>query len=213
MLGMPTRRAIVSSLAAAPVLAASPAFAAAPTPDSSAALVAAARRQIGVTTGYDHGYHRIGYPGGDIPRATGVCADVVVRAARDAWGADLQRLVHEDMTQAFAAYPHRWGLKAPDSNIDHRRVPNLETYWDRHGAQLWRARTRGFGMDFHSALKPGDILTWRTFLNGGPHVAIVSQVGWWPSIVQNFGWGVQEDLLLMQWLDKAEGHYRWRPNA
>lgn len=202
---MHTRRMALGFLASAPAAAL----------DSTAAradaFVRAARRQIGLTTGYDHGYRRIAYPGGDVPRNTGVCADVVVRAARDAWGADLQKLVHEDMLRSFDAYPKRWGLRQPDSNIDHRRVPNLETYWARQGARLWEASSRSWGFDFHGRLQRGDILTWRTFPAGGPHVAIVSEAGAWPCVVQNHGWGVHEDLLLMAWLDAAEGHYRWLP--
>jgi len=202
---IPTRRSVLGLLAAAP------AFAARATPASGEALVAAARRQIGVTTGYDHGYHVIAYPGGDVPISTGVCADVVVRAARAAWGLDLQRLIHEDMGRAFAAYPKRWGLAHPDSNIDHRRVPNLETYWGRQGACRWRADSHSLGVDFHGGLQPGDLLTWRGFWTGGPHVAIVASGGDWPRIIHNDGWGVREDLLLGRWLDAAEGHYRWRP--
>ena len=193
------------------LLAASPVLAGFGHVDSGAALVAAARRQIGRTKAYDRKYHRIAYPNGDIPIATGVCADVVVRAARDAWGVDLQRLVHEDMIRNFAAYPRRWGLDHPDSNIDHRRVPNLETYWNRRGARLWQANSRTWGVDFHGDLQLGDILTWRTFLDGGPHVAIVASGGTWPSVIQNHGWGVHENPLAMQWLDAAEAHYRWRP--
>jgi hypothetical protein len=203
-----TRRSTLGLLAAA---SAAPAAAS----DLGGALVAAARRQIGVTTSYDHGYHVLRYPGGDLSRSTGVCSDVVVRAARDAWGVDLQRLVHQDMQRAFAVYPRRWGLAAPDSNIDHRRVPNLETYWTRAGARLWQTTSGGWGSgyDFHGALRAGDILTWRTFLNGGPHVAIVSDVGSWPRIIQNHGWGVREDWLVQQWLDTAWAHFRWLPVA
>ncbi len=176
-----------------------------------AALAAAALRQVGVTTSYDQHYRKIGYPGGDVPPSTGVCADVVIRAAREAWRMDLQRLVHEDMARAFKAYPKRWGLSQPDSNIDHRRVPNLETYWTRQGARLWHAGSHSWGFDFHGALLPGDILSWRTFPTGGPHVAIVTEGGRWPRIVQNHGWGVHEDLLALAWLDAAEAHYRWTP--
>jgi uncharacterized protein YijF (DUF1287 family) len=203
---MLTRRATLALLASAPALARGPAPA--PTGD---ALALAARRQVGVTTEYDGRYRRIGYPGGDVPRSTGVCADVVIRAVRDAWSLDLQVLVHEDMQRAFAAYPRHWGLRAPDSNIDHRRVPNLETYWTRQGARLWQASGHSWGFDFGGALVPGDLLTWRTFLNGGPHVAIVVKGGKWPRIVQNHGWGAREDLLLMEWLDSAAAHFRWRP--
>ncbi len=190
-----------------------PAVAARASPHSGAALAAAALRQVGVTTSYDQHYRTIGYPYGDVPRSTGVCADVVIRAARDAWRLDLQQLVHQDMSRAFKAYPTRWGLSHPDSNIDHRRVPNLETYWTRQGARLWQAGSRSWGFDFHGALLPGDILTWRSFPTGGPHVAIVTRGGRWPRIVQNHGWGVHEDLLAVAWLDAAEAHYRWLPRS
>jgi uncharacterized protein YijF (DUF1287 family) len=203
---MQTRRMALGLLASAPAAAAF----ASPT-ERAAAFVRAAKRQIGVTTRYDHRYRQIAYPGGDVPRNTGVCADVVIRAARDAWNVDLQKLVHEDMQNDFAAYPKRWGLSQPDGNIDHRRVPNLETYWNRRGAQLWHASARSWGVDFHGRLLPGDILTWRTFPMGGPHVAIVAEGGAWPRILQNHGWGTREDLLLTAWLDAAEAHYRWLP--
>ena len=194
------------------MLASLPATVALSTPRrDGAALAAAARRQIGITKSYDSGYRRISYPGGDVPRSTGVCADVVIRAARDAWGVDLQRLIHEDMQRAFAAYPRRWGLAAPDSNIDHRRVPNLETYWTRAASLLWQASSHRWGFDFQGRLQPGDILTWRSFPAGGPHVGIVVQGGRWPRIVQNHGWGVREDPLLLEWLDAAHAHYRWLP--
>jgi hypothetical protein len=89
-------------------------------------FVASARSQIGVTSGYDGSYRKLTYPGGDVPRETGVCCDVVVRALREQ-NMDLQQLVHEDMKRSFNAYPQNWGLKKPDPNIDHRRVPNCQT--------------------------------------------------------------------------------------
>lgn len=177
------------------------------------ALVAAARRQIGVTTSYDHAYRPLAYPGGDVPMRTGVCADVVIRAARTAWGLDLQRLVHEDMAAHFDAYPKRWGLKAPDPNIDHRRVPNLETYWTRQGARLWTSPGGRSGSSFPGPLLPGDILTWRCFPGGGPHVAVVSEDGRWPRIVQNIGLGVREDWLFLMWPHAATAHFRWGPDG
>jgi hypothetical protein len=154
----------------------------------------------------------IPYPWGDVPRDTGVCADVVIRAARDAWGVDLQRLVHEDMARDFAAYPGRWRLTAPDSNIDHRRVPNLETYFAREGAALWRASGWTWGLGFAGKLLPGDLLTWRGFATGGPHIAIVSRGGLWPMVIQNHGLGAREDWLGEQWLDAANSHFRWLPS-
>ena len=107
-----------------------------PTPGDR--LAAAARVQVGITTSYDPGWASIPYPGGDVPRSTGVCADVVIRAARDALGLDLQKLVHQDMMKHFDAYPARkaWRQARPDANIDHRRVLNLQTYFQRAGAQL-----------------------------------------------------------------------------
>jgi uncharacterized protein YijF (DUF1287 family) len=201
---MTTRRAIL----AAALLTPAGAFAA-PTGEG---LAAAARRQVGVTTDYDPAYRKLAYPGGDVPRSTGVCADVVIRAARDAWGRDLQRLVHEDMGRAFGAYPSkaRWGLSRPDANIDHRRVLNLEAYWSRAGARLWRASRPTLGHAFPLAVQPGDILTWRV---GGslPHVGVVSAGGIAPRVVHNIGGGADEALLASFVIHQAVGHYRWRP--
>ena len=87
------------------------------TPAWPDALVAAARSQLGVTTLYDPTYMRIAFPGGDVPRDRGVCTDLVVRAYRDAFTLDLQKLVHDDMAANFSAYPTRWGLARPDPNI------------------------------------------------------------------------------------------------
>ena len=129
-------------------------------------LATAARAQLGVTTTYDPHYTRIPYPNGDVPRSTGVCADVIVRAGRDGLALDLQRLVHEDMQRDFAAYPHTWGLAHPDANIDHRRVLNLETFWRRTRCQLWTAATPTAGNAFPSPHAVGDILTVKTFATG-----------------------------------------------
>src|SRR5205823_14847572 len=104
---------------------------------SGVQLAAAAGRQVGVTTIYDPSYVQLRYPGGDVPKERGVCADVIVRAFRDL-GVDLQRELHEDMRANFRAYPGMWGLAAPDANIDHRRVPNLMTFLS--GAERARAR-------------------------------------------------------------------------
>jgi uncharacterized protein YijF (DUF1287 family) len=204
-----SRRAV---LAAVPAVA-TPALAArAPTPGER--LAAAARAQLKVTRGYDPVYRRIGYPGGDVPRSTGVCADVPVRAARDALGLDLQKLVHEDMARAFAAYPsHRvWGLKGPDANIDHRRVLNLEVYFARQGARIWRADGAVIGSLFPGALAPGDLLTWRLEPGDLPHIGVVVEGGALPRIVHNIGAGVEEDSLLRMSFARAIGRFRW-PNA
>jgi uncharacterized protein len=153
-------------------------------------LVRAARKQIGVTTGYDPAYVTLAYPGGDIPRETGVCTDVVIRAYRDAFDVDLQVLVHDDMTAAFGSYPKIWGLTRADRNIDHRRVPNLERYFQRQGLERDAPGTRD---DWQA----GDLITMRL---GGrlPHIAIFS--GHDPltgnaMFIHNIGGGTREDEL------------------
>src|SRR4249920_2761718 len=98
-------------------------------------LVKAARERTTHHETYDGAYHRIAYPMGDVADDRGVCTDVVIRAYRHL-GIDLQVRVHEDMLRNFAAYPHSWKLPRPDSNIDHRRVPNLQTFFRRHGKSL-----------------------------------------------------------------------------
>lgn len=196
------RRKFVGGLVAA-------GFAGVASSTSGERLAAAARKQLGVTTGYDPNYSRLAYPGGDVARVTGVCADVVVRAARDALGADLQRLVHEDMVKDFAAYPRTWGLKGPDANIDHRRVLNLEVFWRRAGAQLWAAKEKTAGNGFPGPLQVGDELTW---LLGGrlPHVGIVVETSLLGTrVVHNIGGGVEESWLLGFHGQNAKGHFRW----
>jgi uncharacterized protein YijF (DUF1287 family) len=173
-------------------------------------LADAARAQLGVTTGYDPTWTKLSYPGGDVPRSTGVCADVVIRAARDGLGIDLQKLVHEDMVKAFGAYPARrvWGSREPDVNIDHRRVLNLETYWTRAGARLWAANAPTPGDGFPKPIEVGDILTW--LLDARlPHVGIVVNVGWRTRVVHNIGRGVEESPLAEFAPHRAVGHYRW----
>jgi uncharacterized protein YijF (DUF1287 family) len=165
-------------------------------------LIDGATEQIGVTTSYDPSYQRLQYPNGDVPTETGVCSDVIVRAFRKA-GVDLQREVHEDMKGNFSAYPTKWGLNATDANIDHRRVPNLQTYFARQGKQV---ETTGAAETF----QPGDVVTWD--LGGGvDHVGIVVNVWYKPSqrylIVHNIGAGVQMEDVLFAW--KLTGHYRY----
>jgi uncharacterized protein YijF (DUF1287 family) len=177
--------------------------------DSGIKLADAARKQLNITTGYDPKYVRMAYPGGDVPRVTGVCADVIVRAARDGLGLDLQKLIHEDMARDFAAYPKTWGMQHPDANIDHRRVLNLEVFWRRAGAAVWTAQGLVAGNAFPGPLEPGDLLTW---LLGGklPHVGIVVETGMFSTrIVHNIGGGVQEDALFGMREQQAKGHYRW----
>jgi uncharacterized protein YijF (DUF1287 family) len=176
-------------------------------------LAQAARAQIGITTGYDPRYTRIPYPNGDVPRSTGVCADVVIRAARDSLGLDLQKLLHEDMARNFDAYPARkvWGNRQPDSNIDHRRVLNLEAYWQRTGACLWRAITATAGDGYPLQLEAGDIVTW--LLDARlPHVGIVAEThsaSHPATVVHNIGNGAEETALSAFHPHRAAGHYRW----
>lgn len=164
-------------------------------------LVEAARTQVGVTLGYDPAYRRIAYPGGDVPLATGVCTDVVIRALR-AQGLDLQQRVHEDMRRHFSAYPRHWGLKRPDPNIDHRRVPNLMTWFDRQGLSLEVGQAAA---DY----QPGDIVTW-DLGRGLQHIGIISdrrsREGT-PLALHNIGQGTREEDILFRW--PILGHYRF----
>lgn len=166
-------------------------------------LVHDARAQIGVTTGYDPAYRVLPFPMGDVDPATGVCTDVIVRAYRGQ-GIDLQALVHADMRRAFAAYPQHWGLKKPDRNIDHRRVPNLQTFFRRHGQSL---PTSDNAADY----LPGDLVTW--MLPGNrPHIGIVSDqksAEGIPLIIHNIGQGTREEDILFAY--PLTGHYRYSP--
>jgi uncharacterized protein len=182
--------------------------------DRGRKLADAASAQLSTTDSYDPSYRRIAYPGGDVPRSTGVCADVVVRAGRDGLGLDLQQLVHEDMLRDFSAYPSQrmWGLLQPDANIDHRRVPNLEIFWSRTGGRLWTASQPTNGDDFPSPLLPGDLLTWRLDARL-PHVGVVVGHSFWGmQVVHNIGRGVEQISLMQMRSQRAFGHYRW-PSA
>ena len=172
---------------------------------ASLSLPQAAREQIGVTIGYDRAYRRLDYPGGDVDPATGVCTDVVIRAYR-VLGVDLQQRVHDDMREHFEAYPKLWGLRATDRNIDHRRVPNLQTFFTRHGERL---PVTADAEDY----QPGDIVTWR-LSNGLPHIGLVSDRhnrDGVPLILHNIGAGTQEQDLLFAF--EITGHYRYAPPA
>ena len=150
-------------------------------PARAESLADKARVQIGKTTSYDPTYRQLAYPGGDVPLATGVCSDVVVRAFRG-FNLDLQKEVHEDMEKAFDQYPHKWGLKHPDPNIDHRRVPNLMTYFQRKG---WSVPISKQAADFHA----GDVVAWN--LGGNvTHIGIVSDrhsTAGMPLVIHNIG--------------------------
>ncbi|MBF3355665.1 DUF1287 domain-containing protein, partial [Leptospira borgpetersenii serovar Hardjo-bovis] len=138
---------------------------------------------------------------GDLPLERGVCADVVIRALRSQQ-VDLQKRVHEDMQAHFSAYPNNWKLKRPDSTIDHRRVPNLETWFQRQNKALPVT-------DKYSDYQPGDIVSWRLD-NGLAHIGVVSlnvTPEGVPLVVHNIGAGAQEEDVLFNW--KVTGHFRY----
>lgn len=169
-------------------------------------LLQEANDQIGLTLSYDPQYRQIAYPMGDVPRKTGVCTDVIIRAYRDAFAIDLQQRVHEDMRAHFAKYPKNWGLKKPDRNIDHRRVPNLMTFLTRQGASLPISQQA-------SDYQAGDIVTW-DLGRGITHIGLVdasTTLDGRPLIIHNIGAGARREDLLFAY--KIIGHYRWLPAA
>jgi uncharacterized protein YijF (DUF1287 family) len=165
-------------------------------------LVAAANARAAVSVQYVAEYVRIAYPGGDVPANTGVCTDEIIRIYRSV-GIDLQKDVHEDMVKEFRVYPRNWGRSSPDSNIDHRRVPNLITFFERNGEVLAKSRN---GADY----LPGDIVTW-DLGNGQTHIGMV--VDRKPllhnryEILHNIGRGPQIEDVLFDW--KITGHFRY----
>ncbi len=152
---------------------------------------------------YDPAYFQIKYPNGDVPAGKGVCTDVIIRTYRKL-GVDLQKLVHEDMKLNFYKYPKIWGLKKTDKNIDHRRVPNLMTFFNKYGITKSVANNA-------SDFLPGDIVCWN--LGGSvTHIGIVvknkSADKKRHLIVHNIGAGqVMEDCLFKF---KIIGHYRYK---
>lgn len=152
---------------------------------------------------YDPAYVKLKYPGGDVPANTGVCTDVVIRAYRKL-GTDLQKEVHEDMKANFSLYPKNWGRKTPDSNIDHRRVPNLMVFFKRKGTVKPMTKNEADYL-------PGDIICWD--LNGRQlHIGLVvdkkSSDGKRYLIVHNIGGGQVVEDILFAW--KIIGHYSYK---
>jgi uncharacterized protein YijF (DUF1287 family) len=164
-------------------------------------FITAARSQIGVTTSYNSSYVALKYPGGDVPNETGSCTDVLIRAFRKL-NIDLQQLVHEDMKFNFSHYPRKWGMKAPDPNIDHRRVPNLMKFFERRGASVKISKN---SQDYH----PGNLVAWNLG-KGILHIGIVSDrrtSNSIPLVIHNIGQGAQEENILFQF--ELIGHYRY----
>jgi uncharacterized protein YijF (DUF1287 family) len=168
---------------------------------SGSDIVDAARSQIGKTITYDPGYQTMTYPDGDVPLDRGVCTDVVIRALRSALGIDLQKLVHEDKKNNLPKYPVIGGMNKLDKSIDHRRVPNLQTFFDRQG---WSLNISNKAEDY----EPGDLVTC-TIPPHLPHIMIVSDrrnSGGWPLIIHNIGAGTKEEDRFFEFV--LTGHYR-----
>lgn len=166
-------------------------------------ILTSANEQLEITTGYTQKYYSIEYPNGDVPEETGACTDVVIRSFRNA-DIDLQKEVHEDMSGNFAKYPQKWGLKKTDTNIDHRRVPNLQTFFGRRGKSL---KITENGDDY----KPGDVVSWDLNGKGMTHIGLVSNI--WNEqekrylIIHNIGGGAKLEDRLFDWT--ITGHYRY----
>jgi uncharacterized protein len=166
-------------------------------------VLANAQEQLDQTTNYTQDYFSLTYPNGDPPIETGACTDVIIRGFRAA-GVDLQKEVHEDIKTNFSSYPNKWGLRGPDTNIDHRRVPNLQAFFTRKGRSLPISSNAG---DY----KPGDVVSWDLNGKGMTHIGLVSHL--WNErskrylIIHNIGGGARAEDRLFDW--KITGHYRY----
>ncbi|MDA7921956.1 DUF1287 domain-containing protein [Verrucomicrobiales bacterium] len=160
-------------------------------------LIEAADFRTTQSVRYDPAYVVIDYPNGDVPADTGVCTDVVIRSYR-VLGIDLQKRLHEDMKYNFSSYPKNWGLRRPDKNIDHRRVPNLQRYFKRKGAEV--------AVSEDAEYLPGDLVAWDLNGNGLWHIGVVTGED---EFVHNIGGGPVKDRGIEQWT--VVGHYRFHP--
>lgn len=170
--------------------------------DFYAKLANAALNIVNRNVRYDADYTKIAYPNGDVPKDRGVCTDVIIRSYRKL-GIDLQKEVHEDMAANFSKYPKSWGLKAPDTNIDHRRVPNLEVFFTRKGKSLPVTQKAA---DY----KPGDVVSWR-LPSGRPHIGIVVDkkgTNGRYKMVHNIGFGQELEDCLFEYT--INGHFRYQ---
>ncbi|MDI7241742.1 DUF1287 domain-containing protein [Providencia huaxiensis] len=172
--------------------------------NGSSLLLAKHAEQLPRLVIYDPSYRQISYPNGDVPEHYGVCSDVVIRSYRK-MGVDLQKLVHEDMKANFRQYPSQriWGLRKPDTNIDHRRVPNLEAFFSRKGKNKSISKNA-------SDYIPGDIVSWRLD-NGRPHIGIVTSIKSSSTqnylVMHNIGYGQVAEDILFRW--DIVGHYSY----
>ncbi len=167
-------------------------------------LAAAALAHTADNVTYDLAYFKIAYPNGDVPANKGVAADVVIRSFR-AMKMDLQVMVHEDMAANFRLYPQLWGASAPDTNIDHRRVPNLQRFFERKGETLTTSRNPA---DY----QPGDIVIW-SLANAESHIGIIvpgpGDHANEPWVVHNIGLGVKWENILFDY--SIQRHFRFSP--
>jgi len=169
----------------------------------SSLLVESALERTNSFVIYNPAYFALDYPNGDVPKQFGVCTDVVIRSYR-ALGIDLQKLVHEDMSENFDQYPAKriWGQNRTDKNIDHRRVPNLRVFFERFGESLSVSQKS-------SDYLPGDLVAWS--VSGRPHIGIVTDQldskSQNPLIVHNIGRGPKLEDMLFDY--KITGHYRY----
>lgn len=173
-------------------------------PAHVAAIIDSVYTQTEITQSYDPAYVKLSYPGGDVAPERGVCTDVIIRAFR-AKGIDLQQQVHQDMRRHFRKYPKKWGLLSPDRNIDHRRVPNLMTFFERQGVSLPIS-------DNPDDYLPGDVVAWK--LNEKQnHIGIVMKARGYdeqrPLIGHNINSGTKIQDVLFDW--EIVGHYRYFP--
>nr|ELR5071493.1 DUF1287 domain-containing protein [Providencia rettgeri]ELR5223356.1 DUF1287 domain-containing protein [Providencia rettgeri] len=172
--------------------------------NGSSLLLAKHAEQLPRLVIYDPSYRQISYPNGDVPEQYGVCSDVVIRSYRKI-GIDLQQLVHEDMKANFRQYPSQrmWGLRKPDTNIDHRRVPNLEAFFSRKGKNKPISKNA-------SDYIPGDIVSWRLD-NGRPHIGVVTSRKSSNTqnylVMHNIGYGQVFEDVLFRW--DIVGHYSY----
>ena len=197
--GLSSRRPALAPPAQTPAPATSALPPAVPLTPFQAKVIAGARAQIG--DAYDASYRVLPYPNGDPPPGEGACTDVVVRSLR-AGGYDLQSLVHRDMAAHWDQYPHKWGLRGPDPNIDHRRVPNLARFFTRHGQVL----TTTVAPETLAEWQPGDIVCWHI---PSDHTGIVSDQrgpSGVPYVIHNLAQCAEQDVLT-QW--PITGHYRY----
>ena len=170
-------------------------------------LAAAALQRSKVPSVYDNSYYQIAYPNGDVPltpdgKWKGKAEDLLIRSYRYL-GIDLQQLVHEDMSKSFSSYPQLWSSRAPDPNIDHRRVQNLQRFFTHAGAEMKVTREV-------SDYKPGDVVVWM-LANGDLHTGVVvpgpGTRGGEAWVVHDMGSGPKWEDILTNF--QIQGHYRY----